>query len=139
MTQLGISGSFDANSVRVVRPGGTIATTQEFSDTIYAGATDSSGNSKGEVCWIVEDGGVQTYYVYIDVIGNGSKSTNPQTAIGGNFERSSTGTARPSGWNTPTVNTNFDAQVRPAEMVSVTAQPTSTADGVSTRDRKSVV
>lgn len=76
---------------------------------------------------------MQTYYVYFDVTGNGSKSTNPQTAIGGNFERSSTGTARPSGWNTPTVNTNFDAQVRPAEMVSVTAQPTSTADGVSTR------
>lgn len=133
MTQLDISGTFDANSVRVVRPGGTIATTQEFSDTIYAGATDSSGNSKGEVRWIVEDGGVQTYYIYFDVTGNGSKSTNPQTAIGGNFERSSTGTARPSGWNTPTVNTNFDAQVRPAETVSVTAQPASTTDGVLTR------
>lgn len=94
MTQLGISGTFDANSVRVVRPGGTIATVQEYNDTIYAGATDSNA-SRGEVRWIVEDSGTQTYYVYFDVTANGAKSANAQTPIDGNFERGSSGTQPP--------------------------------------------
>ncbi len=133
MTQLGIAGTFDASSIRVVRPGGTIATTQEFTDTIYAGATDSSGNLKGEVRWIVQDGGAQTYYIYFDVTQNGLKSANPQTPINGNFERGSTGTAQPAGWNAPVkASANFDAQVRPNETISV-SNDQAPADGVNPR------
>jgi uncharacterized repeat protein (TIGR01451 family) len=121
ITQLGISGTFDANSVRVVRPGGTIATVQEYNDTIYAGATDAS-STRGEVRWMVEDGGAQTYYVYFDVTANGAKSANPQTPIGGNFEHASSGTQLPSGWASATkLNASYDMQVRPSESVSVTS------------------
>lgn len=121
MGQLGISGTFDANSVRVVRPNGTIATVQEYNDTIYAGVTDSSA-TRGEVRWIVEDGGSQTYYVYFDVTANGGKATNPQTPINGNFEHSSTGAALPAGWATAIKsNAAYDMQVRPSETVSVTS------------------
>ncbi len=121
MTQLGVSGTFDANSVRVVRPGGTIAAVQEYNDTIYAGATDAS-STRGEVRWIVEDGGAQTYDVYFDVTANGAKSANPQTPIDGNFEHSSSGTQLPSGWASATKsNASYDMQVRPSESVSVTS------------------
>lgn len=121
MTQLGISGTFDANSVRVVRPNGTIATVQEFTDTVYAGATDATGNSRGEVRWIVEDGGAQTYYVYFDITENGSKPANPQTPINGNFERGSTGTQLPPGWGSASkTNSAYDLQIRPSESVQVT-------------------
>lgn len=121
MIQLGISGTFDANSVRVVRPGGTIATVQEYNDSIYAGATDASA-TRGEVRWIVEDGGAQTYYVYFDVTSNGAKSANPQSPIDGNFERGSSGTQLPPGWASATKsNASFDMQVRPSESVSVTS------------------
>jgi uncharacterized repeat protein (TIGR01451 family) len=121
MTQLGISGTFDANSVRVVRPGGAIATVQEYNDTIYGGATDASA-TRGEVRWIAEDGGAQTYYVYFDVTANGTKSANPQTPINGNFEHSASGTQLPSGWaNATKSNAVYDMQVRPSESLSVTS------------------
>jgi uncharacterized repeat protein (TIGR01451 family) len=121
MTQLGIAGTFDVNSVRVVRPGGTIATVQEYNDTIYAGATDAV-STRGEVRWIVQDGGVQTYYVYFDITANGAKSTSPQTPINGNFEQSSSGTQLPAGWASATrTNAAYDLQVRPSESVSITS------------------
>lgn len=121
MTQLGFSGTFDANSVRVVRPDGTLATVQEYNDTIYAGATDAV-STRGEVRWIVQDGGVQTYYVYFDITANGSKSANPQTPINGNFEQSSSGTQLPAGWVSATrTNAAYDLQVRPSESVSITS------------------
>lgn len=118
--QLGVSGSFDANSVRVVRPNGTLAAVQEYNDTIYAGATDTSGNARGEIRWIVQDGGAQTYYIYFDIAANGAKPANPQTPINGNFERGSTGQISPTGWTGTRTNNNYDAQVRPSETVSVT-------------------
>lgn len=122
MTELGISGTFDSNSVRVVRPGGTISTIQEYSGTIYAGASDSTGNARGEVRWIVQDSGVQTYYVYFDITANGAKAANPQTPINGNFEQSSSGTQLPNGWTSATrTNAAYDLQVRPSESVSVTS------------------
>lgn len=121
MTQLGISGTFEASSVRVVRPGGTLAATQEYNDSIYAGATDSS-TTRGEVRWLVEDGGTQTYYVYFDITQNGSKPTSTQARINGNFEHSPTGTQLPTGWASATrSNALYDLQVRPAETVSVTS------------------
>lgn len=121
MTQLGISGIFDANSVRVVRPGGTLAAVQEYTDTVYGGASDSNAN-RGEVRWIVEDGGTQTYYVYFDITQNGAKAVNPQVPINGNFEHSAAGTQLPAGWLSAVKgNAAYDMQVRPAETVSVTS------------------
>ena len=120
MVQLGISGNFDPNSVRVLRPGGSIAAVQEYNDAIYAGASDST-NTRGEVRWIVEDGGAPTYYVYFDVTQNGSKSANPQTPINGNFEQSASGTQLPAGWASATrSNSAYDLAVRPSETISVT-------------------
>ena len=120
LAQLGVSGTFDPNSVRVVRPGGALATVQEFTDTVYLDATDSSGNGRGEIRWIVQDGGAQTYYIYFDVTQNGSKTASAQTPINGNFERGGTGTANPTGWTGTRTNAAYDIQVRPSETVSVT-------------------
>ncbi|MDE2597210.1 MAG: hypothetical protein KGL44_10060 [Sphingomonadales bacterium] len=121
MVQLGISGTFDANSVRVVRPNRTLAVVQEYNDSIYAGATDAVA-TRGEVRWIVEDGGAVTYYVYFDVIQNGAKAASGQTPVNGNFEHAATGTQLPAGWaSAVTSNALYDAQVRPSESVSVTS------------------
>lgn len=121
ITQLGISGTFDANSVRVLRPGGTLAGVQEYTDTVYGGTSDSNAN-RGEVRWIVEDGGAQTYYVYFDIIQNGAKAANPQVPINGNFEHSAAGTQLPAGWLSAVKgNAAYDMQVRPAETVTVTS------------------
>lgn len=120
LTQLGVSGGFDVNSVRVVRPGGALAGVQEFTDSVYSGATDAAGNARGEVRWIVQDGGAQTYYIYFDIAANGAKSANPQTPINGNFERGGTGQISPAGWTGTRTNSAYDAQVRPSETVSVT-------------------
>lgn len=125
-SQLGISGTLDLNSIRVVRPVGTLATVQEYTDTIYAGATDGSGNNRGEIRWIVEDGGAQTYYIYFDITQNGVKSANPQSTINANFEHSTTGQQSPVNWVGSKIDVNFDAQVRPDETVSVTDSAGST-------------
>ncbi|MEP6010515.1 MAG: hypothetical protein ABJ237_04370, partial [Parasphingorhabdus sp.] len=81
MTDLGITGSFDINSIRVVRPNGSLATTQEYTDRIFNDATDAVANNRGEIKWIVQDSGAQTYYIYFDITQNGTKSANPQTPI----------------------------------------------------------
>ena len=117
---LGAQGTLDLNSFRIVRPNGTLAARQEFSDTIFAGATDATNNNRGEIRFILEDSGPATYWLYFDRIGNGAKPANPQPRIGGNFEASASGTAQPSGWNFPTGTGVLDAEVRPAETVSVT-------------------
>ena len=46
-----------------------------------AGVTDAAANNRGEVRWIIEDGGAQTYYIYFDITQNGTKSANPQPKI----------------------------------------------------------
>jgi uncharacterized repeat protein (TIGR01451 family) len=117
---LGGSGTLDVNSLRIVRPNGTLAVHQEYSDTVFAGTTDAVGNNRGEIRFILEDSGPVTYWLYFDISENGAKPPNPQPRIGGNFEASSSGTAQPSGWNSPTGTGVLDAQVRPAETVSVT-------------------
>ncbi len=129
MTQLGITGTFDINSVRVVRPGGTLATTQEYTDRIFNDATDAAGNNRGEVKWIVEDGGAQTYYIYFDITQNGAKAANPQTPINANFERSSTGQEDPTNWTGTRAATTYDAQVRPNENVTVADNTTVNTNG----------
>ncbi len=135
MATMGISGTFDVNSPRIVRPGGSLAARQEFTDTIYNGATDASGNGRGEIRFILEDAGPSVYHVYFDITQNGAKGANPQTPINGNFERGAAGTSQPAGWNAPTGDNNLDAQVRPSENPSIStnggnAYPTpKTTDG----------
>src|SRR5262249_21428056 len=58
LTQMGIaSGSvdFDENSPRVVRPNGSTATRQEFTDVVYNLALDATNNGRGEVRFLLED------------------------------------------------------------------------------------
>ncbi|MEO9634750.1 MAG: hypothetical protein ABJF89_13050 [Parasphingorhabdus sp.] len=128
MTQLGISGTFDVNSVRVVRPNGALATTQEYTDRVFGDSTDAAGNDRGEIKWIVQDGGAQTYYVYFDIIQNGAKTANPQAPINANFERSTTGQEDPTGW-AGTAQPNYDAEVRPNENVNVVDNTTVNTNG----------
>jgi uncharacterized repeat protein (TIGR01451 family) len=132
LAQMNVSGTLDVNSPRVVRASGALSTTQEFTDVVYAGATDTVGNGRGEVRFIAEDAGPATYYIYFDVTQNGAKPVNPQTPINGNFERGAAGTAQPTGWNAPTGTAGLDSEVRPSETVSVTtdgAVLTKTTDG----------
>jgi uncharacterized repeat protein (TIGR01451 family) len=133
LAAMGVSGTFDPNSPRVVRASGALSTVQEFTDTVYTGITDATGNARGEVRFLLQDAGAVTYYLYFDVTQNGVKSANPQTPINGNFEVGATGTAAPSGWIAPVkANANFDAQMRPVETVSVTSAGT-VSDGVNPR------
>lgn len=123
-TAMGAAGTLDLNSIRVVRPDGQLATRQEFTDAIYSGATDATGNNRGEVRFLLEDSGGTTYWIYFDILENGAKPANPQQPIGGNFESSTTGTSQPAGWDSPTGLASLDAQVRPSETVSVTTDGT---------------
>lgn len=123
-TALGGAATLDLNSIRVVRPGGQLATRQEYTDAIYAGATDAINNNRGEVRFILEDAGGSTYWIYFDALENGAKPANPQLPIGGNFESSTTGVSQPAGWDAPTGLASLDGQVRPSETVSVTTNGT---------------
>lgn len=128
LSSLGVSGTFDANSPRVVRPNGTISTIQEFNQTIYNNVTDSS-TTRGNIHFIAEDAGSQTYYLYFDITQNGTKPSNPQTPINGTFEQGAgyaNGATIP-GWNSPTIGSSFDAQVRPSETVNITSDGTASA------------
>ncbi len=116
LAQMGVSGTFDVNSPRVVRPNGTLAATQEFTDVVFADATDPANDGKGEVRFILQDAGPATYFLYFDITQNGAKPANPQTPINGNFEQSAVaGTQNPPGWTATKTNAAFDAQLRPSE------------------------
>ena len=55
LTTLGVSGTFDPNSPRIVRAdNATLSTNQEFTDAVYNGATDPVGNGQGEVRFILK-------------------------------------------------------------------------------------
>lgn len=120
LAQMGVAGTFDVNSPRVVRSTGALATLQEFTDTVYANATDAAANARGEMRFILQDAGAVTYYLYFDINANGAKPANPQTPINGNFERGGTGTEDPPGWTATKTNGNFDAQIRPSETPTIT-------------------
>ena len=134
LATMGVSGTFDVNSPRIVRPGGSLAVQQEFTDTIYNGATDATSNGRGEIRFVLEDAGASIYYVYFDITQNGTKAANPQTPINGNFERGATGTSQPAGWNAPSGDTSLDAQVRPSESPSVTTNGTNAYPTPKTTD-----
>lgn len=101
--QLGVAGSFDANSARVVRADGTsLVATQEFNDNIVAGATDATGDGDGEIRFLSQDAGPATYWLYFDITQNGLKAALPAaTSINGNFEHSVGAT--PTNWLTSAV------------------------------------
>jgi hypothetical protein len=113
LTQLGISGTFDANSPRVTRANGTtLVAAQEFTDTKYAGATDAAANARGEIRFVAQDAGAQTYWLYFDITQNGAKAaTALGTRINGNFEHSSGAT--PTNWTVATIGSGggHDASV----------------------------
>jgi len=95
--------NFDENSVRVVRPNNSLAATQEFSDTVFNGVFDAVGDSQGEVRFLLEDTpGAGTYYLYFDILANGTKPGNPSAVINGNFEHSAG--SIPTSWVTSAVN-----------------------------------
>jgi uncharacterized repeat protein (TIGR01451 family) len=105
LTQLGISGTFDSNSSRVVRPNGTLAASQEFSDRVYNGVLDAASDGRGEVRFLLQDAAAAgTYYLYFDITGNGAKAVNPAAPINGNFEQSAGNV--PTGWVQSSVNAN---------------------------------
>lgn len=120
LSALGVSGTFYVNSVRVVKPDGSLVTIQEFNDNIYTGNNDAIGNSRGQVAFILENAGPSTYQIYFDITANGIKSVNPQTPINGGFEKGVTGQSQTPGWNAPTVTTGYDAQVRSSENPTIT-------------------
>ena len=135
LTTMGVTGTFDVNSPRVIRANGTIATTQEFTDSVFAGTTDATGNARGEVRFILQDAGATTYYLYFDITQNGAKPANPQTPINGNFERGGAGTALPPGWSTASkVEATLDSEIRPSETPTVTSDGTNLINSPRTTD-----
>jgi uncharacterized repeat protein (TIGR01451 family) len=133
--QLGVSGTFDAGSPRVVRSTGVLSTDQEFTDVVYAGATDAAGNGRGEVRFLLEDAGPVTYYLYFDIAQNGAKTAWPNAnTINGNFEfNAGTGDANPPNWTSTKINGNFDAQIRPSENPSIGTDGTVSGNGAQPR------
>jgi uncharacterized repeat protein (TIGR01451 family) len=122
LAQMGVAGTFDTNSWRIVRSTGALATTAEFTDSVYAGATDGLNNARGEIRFLLQDAGPVTYYLYFDITANGTKPANTQTRINGNFETDAINTANPTNWTAPVkANAAFQAFVEGGTTVSVTA------------------
>lgn len=124
LTAMGISGTFDSDSPRIVKSDGSLVATQQFTDAVHMGATDALGNSRGEVRFILEDSGPVTYYLYFDIVQNGTKPPwSAAATINGNFEFGITGQTVPAGW-AASANAGFDAQVRPSETPSINSDTT---------------
>ena len=66
LSTLSINGTFDVNSPRVVRANGSLSTTQEFNNNIYANTTNAIG-TRGEIRFLNEDNGPSIYYLYFDM------------------------------------------------------------------------
>ncbi|HTO55214.1 MAG TPA: choice-of-anchor X domain-containing protein [Myxococcota bacterium] len=124
LTQLGISGTFDANSPRMTRADGTtLLTSYEWTDDKYGGATDATGDAKGELRFIAQDAGAVTYYLYFDITQNGAKAALAlATNINGNFEHSNGTTA--TNWTTSSTGAkgaqNDEVHSSPAEAATFT-------------------
>lgn len=102
LASLGAAGTLDVLSPRIVRANDvTLANRQEFTDTIFGNATDAANNNRGEIKFIYDDNGANTYYLYFDITANGVKPANPQPPINGNFEHSAAGTT-PAQWTVAT-------------------------------------
>ncbi len=130
LSQLNISGSFDPDSVRVVRENGLLCETQEFCDSVFNDATDSLNNARGQVRFILQDPGPGTCQIYFDITENGLKTAWPAAStLDGNFEFSTTGTQDPPGWSATKTNAGFDAQIRPLESPNVNTNGAATGNG----------
>lgn len=124
LSALGISGTFDANSPRIVKGTGSLVAVQQFTDTVYEGGTDDADNGRGEVRFILEESGPSTCYLYFDITENGTKSPWPAAdTINGNFELDTDNNGAPAGWEVSAA-WGFDAEVRPGETVIVNSVPT---------------
>ncbi|BBO68325.1 hypothetical protein DSCA_22550 [Desulfosarcina alkanivorans] len=124
LTALGISGTFDADSPRIVKEDGSLAAIQQFTDTVYAGGTDEPGNGQGEIRFILEESGPSTCYLYFDITENGTKAPWPAAdTINGNFELDTDNLGALAGWDVD-AESGFDAEVRPGETVTVNAVST---------------
>jgi hypothetical protein len=119
LAAMGVSGTFDPNSPRVVSSAGTLVTQQEFTDAIYNNATDAIGNARGEVRFILQHAAPVTYYVYFDITENGVKPANT-AQINGNFETGAPGTMNAVGWTVTRQHSAYDAQIRGSEMPTIT-------------------
>lgn len=123
LAQLGISGSFDASSPRVARTDGTtLVATQEFTDVKYGGVTDAAANARGEIRFLAQDAGAQTYWLYFDISENSAKAaTALASRINGNFEHSSGATA--TNWTVATTGSagghNAEVHTAPPEAATV--------------------
>lgn len=134
LSDLGISGTFDANSPRVVHSGGEPADVQQFTDSVYMDATDATNNGRGEVRFIHQDSGSTTYYLYFDITENGTKSAwSAADTINGNFEFAETGDQDVAGWSVD-ADSGFDAEVRPSENPSVNSDTTGSNTAYVTTD-----
>ncbi|MEJ8837098.1 SdrD B-like domain-containing protein [Ramlibacter sp. AN1133] len=135
LASLGISGTFDVNSPRVVAADGTLVPTQEFTDAMYNGATDAAGNGRGEIRFLTNSTAT-TYWLYFDITQNGTKAANTAAAIDGNFENPGAiqnNLVAPTGWTVTRNAGAIDTQVRPTEAPSVTADGTTVGNGASPR------
>jgi hypothetical protein len=104
LTQMGISGTIDERSPRVVRPTGVTATVQEYNERVYNGTLDAANNGRGEVRFLLQDApATGAYYLYFDITANGAKAANAATPINATFEQSAGNT--PTSWVVSTLNT----------------------------------
>lgn len=123
LSSMSVTGTFDINSPRIVRPNDTLANIQQYTDSIFANTTDTLNDNRGEIRFIVQDAGSATYYLYFDITTNGLKTPNPQPPINGNFESGATGASpqTPIGWQNATISdSTMQAQMRPDEAITVT-------------------
>jgi len=102
ITILGVGGSFDINSPRVVRPSEALVSTQEYTDRIFNNVLDPAANDRGQIKFILQEAGPTTYYLYFDTTVNGIKPINPRPTINGDFEHSIGST--PTNWTVSSVN-----------------------------------
>jgi len=134
LSDLGVSGTFDANSPRVVRSNGELAGIQQFTDAVYMDATDATANGRGEVRFIHQDGGSTTYDLYFDITENGAKSAwQADDTINGNFEFAQTGDQDIAGWSVDS-SYGFDAEVRPSEYPNINSDTTGSDTAYVTTD-----
>ena len=138
---LGLPSALDENSIRIVKSDGTtLLTKQEFTDVLYNNATDTLNNDRGEVKFIIENGGTVRYYVYYDTTANGSKTALASSyGINGNFEHSA-GTT-PSNWSTGQANIGSNApnnEVHPTGGEGTTVSVTNTGGANETINTNNV-
>ncbi len=104
LTSLGVNPAavdFAEASVRVVDAAGGLVNSAQFTDGVFNGLLDATGNGRGELRFILENAPAG-HMLYFDIDENGSKPDSPAAVINGRFEQSSGAT--PDGWIRSAVN-----------------------------------